>query len=285
MALVHGTDETDTDYVERVIQQEVAAMPHVTPSSLNKLRLRLLRTFHPDRYQNDTRYVDCILDKLSPRNRWRYMSAIPTIPTLSTIDVQHAVRKSVADALARTFGSDGATPSSTGDCVARTDSGRRRRRGVAKLVAPRSDQRARDQRRRREAAAPLDVDVHEAMMHSFVRLLIQDVFLPRGMQRATANLYGRHVRLVMSGEHALSAHLPRFAASGNRYVADMFAAWTTGFDAWSASVPSHDKRGSDTGLGHAALHAIYDMTEPAVQRLFDAALAAVAGDDDGKGTL
>ena len=108
-----------------------------------------------------------------------------------------------------------------------------------------------------------------ATVGEYKKLLIEKVFLPRGIKVGNANLYAKHMRLIMSNAHCLSRYLPPFT---DQYITNLFVIWSAGFDAWSNSVRPIDKRGNDIdskGNGHAAMHAVYDFTEERMQKVFD----------------
>lgn len=85
--------ESDDDFIERVIHQELSATPNVTTSMLKSLRNKLLLTFHPDKCHEDTRYVDLILEKLSPKNHHRYMDGDIHGASATFIDIDDFTEK------------------------------------------------------------------------------------------------------------------------------------------------------------------------------------------------
>lgn len=93
----------DEDFIERVIQTELKSESTVTELVLRALRNKLLLTFHPDKYEDDTRYVDVILKKLSPDSYWRYLSSIPIVPTYDPAALQNALSAGISEALTQAF--------------------------------------------------------------------------------------------------------------------------------------------------------------------------------------
>ena len=334
-------DESDSDYIERVIQQELASMQEISVSSLKKLRLKLLLKFHPDHYEDDTRYVDSINDKLNKDTYRNYMSMIPTVPTIVAVDLG----SSLTDALSRLlpaasafspvelpFSPPAAEPPSadpptiepivqwkpnsdidvyslgtwvrrsvrqqigckvflSGDdscdvsqtrahiaCNLALDSKKRGTNFCCEQAAGHAGECTLilSSRKRVRSGVAFDAELRVPLIHSLVKIVSDKVFSIRGIQAGNVKLYAKHLRLILQNEHPLCRHLPPF--NNEQYVSNLFVVWSTGFDAWSASVPPIDKRGNDVdskGNGHAALHAIYDLTEHKMQRLFNEAIFMV----------
>lgn len=267
--LEKGLEESDEKYIERIIQNECTGMTNVSAKALKSLRAKLLKTFHPDKYLDDTRYVDIILDKLSSDKLYRYISVTPIVPTVQKVtfgDLRNELIQSIYDAFAA---SEESAPPSRAHLSQRNfccDTTAAHSGESSVVDVP---------RKRMKTSTPIDSDLREPFVHSFVKLLIEKVFLPRGMLPGNAKLYAKHIRLILMDQHALCAYLPRLT---DQYVTNLFVTWADGFDAWSNNIRPYDKRGNPgdkKGNGHAALHAMYDFTEARMQALFEDAMRMV----------